>query len=224
MDSNDTPLPPARRSVGDRRRRLDPEAAFRIWAAMGPSRSYSAVATELGVADSTVLRVARRRCWDERLAALERPAKESGDEALRQVVQEMNERHVAVARKLVEKGAAALCFLEPSSVAEALRLVETGAKLERQALGEPDSKKQVTVETILRERFEALVVHDDARSVGAPPRRTITIDVPSLGDEEPGRASEDVPDSPAPSESPRPSLGIFASLIGQPDSEEETDE
>lgn len=185
MDSSDSALPTTRRSAGDRRRRLaDPEAAFRTWAAMGASRSYTAVAQEFGVADSTVLRLARRQCWDKRLAALERPAQEAGDEQLRQAVQEMNERHIAVARKLVEKGAEALCLLEPSSVAEALRLVETGAKLERQARGEPDSKKQVTVETILRERFEALVVHDTARVSDPRHRRCVTIDVPHLGDDE----------------------------------------
>jgi hypothetical protein len=107
----------------------------------------------------------------------------------------MNERHIEVARKLVEKGVEALCLLQPSSVAEALRLVETGAKLERQARGEPDSKKQVTVETILRERFEALVVHDNTRVIEEQPRRILTIDVPSLGDDDCDRASDHLGDT-----------------------------
>lgn len=95
----------------------------------------------------------------------------------------MNARHIEVARHLVEKGAEALCLLEPTSVAEALRLVETGAKLERQARGEPESRKQLTIEMILRERFEALVVHaaEQGQSQDEAPRRAhITVDVPDL--------------------------------------------
>ena len=98
----------------------------------------------------------------------------------------MNERQVQLAQDLVRKGADSLVYLEPTSVAEALRLCEVGAKLERQALGEPESRKTLTIETILRERFEALIVHDDARTVEAEvrPRRQVTIDVPNLDDDD----------------------------------------
>lgn len=181
------------------------------------------MADEFGVADSTVLRLARRQCWEERFVALERPVKEAGDEMLRQAVQEMNERHIAVARTLVEKGAEALCLLQPSSVAEALRLVETGAKLERQARGEPDSKKQVTVETILRERFEALVVHEDARTIDAQSRRMVTIDVPSLGDADSGDEEGGVTTLPS-DMGPRRGLGIFEGLATESSGEQEMEE
>ena len=68
------------------------------------------------------------------------------------------------------------------------RLVEVGARLERTALGEPESKKTLTIETILRERFEALVAHDEPRTIEAEirPRRQVTIDVPDLDSDDEG--------------------------------------
>lgn len=177
-----TPVP----SRGDGRRRIDPEAAFQTWAAMGAARSYSAVAREYGVADTTVLRLAKKGGWDKRLALIEAPARAESDERLRAAVKEMNERHIDVARDLVQKGADALCCLVPASVSEALRMIETGSKLERQAHGEPDSKKTLTIETILRDRFEALVVADDCRTIDVEQPRTVDIEIPDLdadGDE-----------------------------------------
>ena len=161
-------------SKGDLRRKLDPQAAFTYWAALGPTRSYAAVAREFGVQDSTVLRLARRMKWDARLAAIEAPARAENEEQLRVAVREMNERHCETARALVTKGVEALVYLEPTSVAEALRLCEVGAKMERAGMGEPESRKTLTIETILRERFEALIVHDDARTVEAEVRPPTT--------------------------------------------------
>ncbi len=176
------PDPVVRASQGDARRRVDPEAAFRVWSAMGSGRSYAAVAREFDVADSTILRLARRGSWDKRLALIEAPARDEADEELRLAVREMNDHHIKVAQDLVRKGADALCYLEPSSVPEALRLIEVGSKLERQARGEPESKRTLTIETILRERFEALVAYDEPRTIEAEirPRRQVTIDVPDL--------------------------------------------
>lgn len=180
---------PVRTPQGDARRRVDPEAAFRVWSAMGSgARSYAAVARHFDVADSTILRLARRGSWDKRLAMIEAPVRDEADEQLRVAVREMNDHHIKVAQDLVRKGADALCYLEPSSVPEALRLIEVGSKLERQAMGEPESRKTLTIETILRERFEALVSYDEPRSIDAEvrPRRQVTIDVPSLDDDDEG--------------------------------------
>ncbi len=171
---------PIKKSAGDRRKKVDPEQAFKLWAALGPTRTYSEVAREMGCEDSTILRMARRMAWDKRLARIEAPQREQDEDELRQLVQEMNARHIEVARVLVTKGIEALQYLEPTSVAEALRLVETGAKLERQARGEPDSKKQITVEAILRERFKELVV--EPADQPARPRITV-VDVPDLDDD-----------------------------------------
>jgi hypothetical protein len=41
----------------------------------------------------------------------------------------MNDHHIKAAQDLVRKGAHAFCYLEPSSVPEALRLIEVGSKL-----------------------------------------------------------------------------------------------
>ena len=191
----DSPKPEAvvRPSRGDLRRRVDAEQAFRLWAAMGATRSWAAVADHFGCASSTILRMAKRGGWEKRLAMIEAPAREEADEELRVAVREMNQRHVEVARNLVTKGAEALCYLEPTSVAEALRLVECGSKLERAAMGEPESRKTLTIETILRERFEALVSYDEPRTIEAEikPRRQITIEVPSLDDDDDDDAGGD---------------------------------
>lgn len=180
--------PAVRASKGDLRRRLDPQAAFTYWAALGPTRSYAAVAREFGVQDSTVLRRAKRMKWDERLARIEAPQREEDEQKLREAVADMNTRQVQLAQDLVRKGADSLVYLEPTSVAEALRLCEVGAKLERQALGEPESRKTLTIETILRERFEDLVAHNEPRTIDAEfrPRRQVTIDVPNLDDDDEG--------------------------------------
>ena len=77
---------------------------------------------------------------------IEAPARDEADEELRVAVREMNDHHIKVAQDLVHKGADALCYLEPSPVPEALRLIEVGSKLERQARGESESKRTLTIE------------------------------------------------------------------------------
>lgn len=181
QDFDNLPVP----SRGDGRRRVDPEEAWSLWAGMGPTRSYSAVAKELGVADSTILRLARKGGWDRRLAQLEKPVREDEEKKLQVAIREMNDRYLSIAKGLAEKGAEALAYLVPDSVPQALKMIDLAAKLERQALGEPDSKKVVTIEQVLRERFEALVVHEEGpREVEAIERPRLTIDVPDLGDED----------------------------------------
>ena len=208
QDFDDLPVPSR---GGDGRRRVNPEQAWTLWAGMGPTRSYSAVAKELGVADSTILRLARKGGWNRRLTALEKPVREDEDKKLQVAVREMNERYLSIAKGLAEKGADALAYLVPDSVPQALKMIDLAAKLERQALGEPDSKKTLTIETILRDRFEALVLHEDGpRTIDVQPRRQVAIEIPDLDsdDEEPSDGEPETAADPKPTQG----LGMFDAL------------
>ena len=70
-----------------------PEDAFAFYVALGATRSYETVAKHYGSHKRTVVRTADREEWMQRLAAIERKAREVTDAKLADQLAEMNDRH-----------------------------------------------------------------------------------------------------------------------------------
>ncbi|MEO0652302.1 MAG: hypothetical protein AAFZ65_16640, partial [Planctomycetota bacterium] len=81
-------------------RRIPAEEAFSYYAGLGPDRSYSAVAERFGATKRGVTKLAHRDGWKERLAKIEARNREKADERIADSLDEMNERHLRIAKAL----------------------------------------------------------------------------------------------------------------------------
>lgn len=131
-------------------RKLDPEGAFDLYVRMGPSRSYSAVAQQFGVTKRSVTKCASKHGWSRRLQEIEAQARERQETSLVDAVDEMNQRHLKVAKLLQHKALDALRSLPIDSAMGAVRALDIGVKQERLVLGEPTDRNAVAVEDVIR--------------------------------------------------------------------------
>ena len=115
-------------------RDLGPQRSLRTAAEKFYGRSSAAVSRQFQAWSGTFKWVERASAWDQHLDAEVRHAQE---EARR----EMGERHVKEARALQSKALERLRTLRPEEMgpADVLRFFVEASKLERLALGEPDS-------------------------------------------------------------------------------------
>lgn len=124
--------------------------AFEIYWRLGHVRSIERLRVELertGDAPSlrTLFEWSRRYLWQNRIADLERAAKESEDDARLAAITEMNERHRKEGILLQQKGAEWAVALKPGEVTAdaATRAITEGARLERLASGAPTSREEI---------------------------------------------------------------------------------
>ena len=69
-----------------------PADAFDHYFALGPGRSYQAVAEKYGVTKRSITKLAKRENWQRRLHDVEAKARERSDERKGETLDEMNER------------------------------------------------------------------------------------------------------------------------------------
>ena len=116
------------------RNRIPPEA-FEHYRALGPGRSYAAVAAHYGVSVRGVTKRALKENWQGRLATIEREAQRKQDERAVEDLQAVNERHLKTARAVLARGLEALRSLPLTTAVTAVRAIESAVKLERLVLG-----------------------------------------------------------------------------------------
>jgi hypothetical protein len=127
--------------------RLDGESArafeaFGLYRDLGPQRSLAKVRQELGKSRGLLERWSSRHAWVQRAALwdgrADRLRRERDEVERAERRREMLERHAHVGVAMTKLAAARLEDLEPGSLraADAARLGETGARLERSARGE----------------------------------------------------------------------------------------
>ena len=118
--------------------------AFDAYYRLGLGRSLRSLQAALGAEGGTSpsLRTlehwSTRYHWQDRIADLERAARQAEDEARIAAIREMGERHAAEALLLQQKGTEWLLEIDAgdASAEAAIRAIAEGAKLERQARGE----------------------------------------------------------------------------------------
>ena len=79
-------------------RRKIPHDAFDFYVGLGVGRSYQAVAEQFGASKGAVTARAAKEDWQGRLAKIEREARSKADEKAVESLEQVNERHLKIAR------------------------------------------------------------------------------------------------------------------------------
>jgi hypothetical protein len=138
--------------------------AFTLYVGLGHVRSYAAVAKHFGVGTRTILFIAKKYRWPEKLRAIEAIAEERQREHNVGLVIEARERHLKALKILQAKSLAGLRDNSVRSVAESTKALETAIRLERLILGESTSNASVAVEERAQREVDQLVVDEDGDS------------------------------------------------------------
>ncbi|MBK9386437.1 MAG: hypothetical protein IPN34_16620 [Planctomycetes bacterium] len=138
-----------------------PSDAFDHHFSLGVDRSYTAVAKRYAVARKTVNRHAIAERWQERIAERERKAREATEQRAIETLEEMNARHLRVAKAIQARALDALRTLPLSTAMEAVRALEIGVKQERLARGEPTDRAAIDVESVIKREYERWLVRTD---------------------------------------------------------------
>ncbi len=146
--------------------------AFECYWRLGPERSVEKLHAALdadGAAPSlrTLYAWSSRYRWQDRLADLERDARQAEDEARIAAIREMQERQAREALLLQQRGTEWLAGMdnERATPEAAIRAVVEGARLERLVRGEPTEVQEVRhdgdprLERLSDEELDRLIAH-----------------------------------------------------------------
>lgn len=142
-------------------RKIPAEEAFSFYAGLGPKRSYRAVAEKFGASKRGVTKLAHRENWAGRLASIESKTRDKADERIVDSLDEMNDRHLRIAKALQSKALRALQALPLEQAKDVIRALELGVKQERLVRGEP-TERQATIEEMVKAEYDAWLVEVEA--------------------------------------------------------------
>ncbi len=139
-----------------------PPDSFDFYYALGPGRSYAAVAEKYKTTKRTVTSLAVRERWQDKIVELERRARERSDTKVVETIEAMQTRHLKSLQAVHARALEALRQMPLSSAMEAVRALEMVIRQERLLRGEPTDRNAVDLEAITkREIRELLVVGGD---------------------------------------------------------------
>jgi ATPase subunit of ABC transporter with duplicated ATPase domains len=138
-----------------------PAGAYEDYLALGTERSYQALAARYGVSKTAVVKRAKKERWQDRLADLERQARERAEEKAVDEMDAVRERHLKEARFLQARALQALKDLPPEKGIRAASALSVAWKHELLLLGEPTERQANVEELIKRETRDLLMVVDD---------------------------------------------------------------
>ena len=126
-----------------------PGEAFDFYVGLGVGRSYQAVADHFSVSKGAVTALAKRDAWQDRLAKIEAEARSKSNQKAVETLEQVNDRHLRIARSLQAKALEALRNLSLEDARDVIRALDLGVKQERLILGEPTDRQAQTVEEIV---------------------------------------------------------------------------
>jgi hypothetical protein len=132
-----------------------PPDAFDVYFSLGPSRSYQAVAARFGVTKRAVTKHAVRAGWQQRLADLERKARERSDDKIVETLDSMNGRHLRMWQVVQGRALEALKAMPLKDAMAAVRALDLSVKGERVARGEPTERGALDIESVIRREYES---------------------------------------------------------------------
>ncbi len=138
-----------------------PPDAFDYYFALGPGRSYQAVAVKYNVTKRAVLDIAKREKWQERLDEIHRKARENATEKALESLEQMNERHLSTLKVIQSKALAALRAMPLNSALAAVRALDLSIRQERTIRGEPSDRTAVSVEDTIKREYERWMLTSD---------------------------------------------------------------
>ena len=136
-----------------------PDDAFERYVALGPDRSYQALAEKLGVEKRTIVRVASKERWAERLAKVQTDARAATDKKLVADLQAVRERQLMETRALRGMALRAMKEMPPERALKAVSAALSVAwKQELLLLGEPTDRQASTVEEVTKREIQTLIL------------------------------------------------------------------
>lgn len=137
-----------------------PVDAFDFYYALGPSRSYKAVAEKFGVNKRSVTALALREQWQSRIVELERRAREKSDTRVIETIEEMQTRHLKTLSAVYAKALETLKRLPIDTGMQAVKAIEMVIRQERVIRGEPSDRNAVDVEQLIKREYALLMTGD----------------------------------------------------------------
>jgi hypothetical protein len=131
-----------------------PGDAFEYYFALGPGRSYRAVADHYGTSKTTVGNAATRENWAGRITERERKAREAADQKAAETLADVNDRHLRMFRTIEAKALEALRAMSLERASDAVRALDIAIKGERLILGEPTERHATDIEAIVKREHE----------------------------------------------------------------------
>lgn len=143
-------------------KRKIPTNAFEVYFAMGPQRSYEALAERFGVSKQAITKTAAKERWQERVAEIEQRVQADSKEKVVDLLNEMNERHLRVLRAIQAKALEALKEKPLRTGMDAVRALEVTIRHERLIRGEPSERTEMSVEEATRREVNRWMTVVDA--------------------------------------------------------------
>ena len=144
-----------------------PEDAYATYAAMGPDRSYQAVADHYGVSKGAVGKRAKGDDWAGKVAELEKRAAEESEAKAVDEMKAVKKRQLNAARALQVRASQVLQTLPPERALRAASALQIGWKHELLLLGEPTERQANIEEITKRELARWLCVEEPDGSTGS---------------------------------------------------------
>ncbi len=143
-----------------------PDDAFERYVAMGAGRSHKALAEELGVTKRGVTKRAAAEKWTERLAKIEKDARDRSDQKMTETFEQMRERHLVTLKAMHTRALTGLMQYQIDNAMDAMRAAEMAIKLERLVAGEPSDHSQVDIAQVTRDEMRRLLTTDPVGTNG----------------------------------------------------------
>ncbi len=131
-----------------------PGDAFEQYHAMGAHRSYEALARKYGVSKRSIVRLAHKDRWQQRLAEREKRVREAVENKVEETLEQLKSRHLRVLQAIQAKSLKALKELPMSHAMDAVRALELCIKQERLIHGEATERNETDVTTIIKREYE----------------------------------------------------------------------
>ena len=151
-------------------RKITPDA-FDYYVALGPERSYRGVAKHFEVSKRAVTDHAGKEKWAQRLKEIEARARAESDKRLVETLEEIQSRHIKMARAMAARALKAIMEYPLTSGMEGIRAGEIAVKLERIIMGEASERTEMTVAETTKREIQSLlrvetVEEEDGEEVG----------------------------------------------------------
>ena len=143
-----------------------PPDALDYYVGLGPERSYQKVADEFGVSKRSVTKLAGRERWQERVAELERKAREGAERKALESLEGMNLRHLKSLKVVQGKAIEALRSMPLTTAMEAVRALDMAIRQERLIRGEPSERTAVSVEEAIKREYERWMIAEEGEDDG----------------------------------------------------------
>lgn len=136
--------------------RLPPDT-FDAYVALGPTRSYGAVAEKYGVSRATVIRHAEKERWQERLRDAEQAARDQANKKAVETLQAVKDRQLQEARILEHRALEALRSLPPEKASKAALMLQIAWRHELLLLGEASERTELSIQEVTEREMRTLL-------------------------------------------------------------------